>query len=81
MLIHERKARGLGIDTLSIDRGISTGFAVHHVVNAAGKYGLENVAHLDKLPPRGFQVIVAPMKIENGTGGPTRIFAVVNAQE
>lgn len=76
-LVQERNVRGLGIDTLSIDRGLSKDFAVHHIVNGAGKYGLENVAHLDQLPPRGFQVIVAPMKIETGSGGPTRIIAIL----
>lgn len=34
-LIEERRARGLGIDTLSIDPGTSRDFAVHHIVNAA----------------------------------------------
>lgn len=77
LLVAERKARGLGIDTLSIDRGLSRDFAVHHVVNAAGRYGLENVANLDRLPPRGFHVIVAPLKIETGSGGPARILAVL----
>jgi kynurenine formamidase len=76
-LIHDRKAKGLGIDTLSFDPGNSREFPVHHIVNAAGKYGLENVAALAELPPTGFQVIVAPMKIEDGTGGPTRLFALV----
>ncbi len=79
-LIVERKAKGIGIDTLSIDPGISRDFAVHHLVNQAGRYGLENVAHLDQLPATGFHVVVAPMKIENGSGGPTRIFAFVPQQ-
>jgi hypothetical protein len=47
-----------------------------HVVNGAGRYGLENVANLDKLPARNFFLIVAPIKITTGTGGPTRLFAV-----
>lgn len=76
-LIHDRQARGLGVDTLSIDRGISKDFKVHHVTNGASRYGLENVANLDSLPPRGFTLMVAPMKIENGTGGPTRVFAIL----
>jgi len=76
-LIHERKAKGLGIDTLSIDYGLSRDFVVHHVVNKAGRYGLENVANLDRLPPRGFFLVVAPIKIEHGSGGPTRIFAIL----
>ena len=77
MLIDERKVRGLGIDTLSMDYGLSRDFAVHHVVNGAGRYGLENVANLDRLPPRGFHVIIAPLKIETGSGGPTRVLAVL----
>lgn len=76
-LIDERHARGLGVDTLSIDSGISKDFAVHHLVNAANRYGLENVAHLEQLPARDFYLFVAPIKIETGTGGPTRIFAIL----
>jgi kynurenine formamidase len=54
---------------------LSQDFIVHHVINAAGRYGLENVARLDELPPRGFYVFVAPIKIKSGSGGPTRITA------
>jgi kynurenine formamidase len=79
-LIQERQVKGIGIDTLSMDPGLSKDFAVHHIVNSAGRFGLENVAQLDKLPARGFHLIIAPMKIESGTGGPTRIFAVLPQQ-
>ncbi len=79
-LIQKRKARGVGVDNLSIDPGISKDFPVHHIVNAAGRFGLENVAQLDQLPPRGFYLIIAPLKIEAGTGGPTRIWAVLPAR-
>jgi kynurenine formamidase len=77
LLIEERKAKGLGVDTLSIDAGTSKTFDVHHIVNAAGRYGIENVANLDQLPPRGFYLIVAPMKVDAGTGGPARVFAIL----
>lgn len=76
-LIKERKVKGLGIDTLSIDHGPSKDFIVHHLVNGAGLYALENLAELDKLPPRGFFLIAAPIKIETGSGGPARVFAVL----
>jgi len=76
LLVTERKVRGIGIDTLSIDYGLSQDFIVHHVVSRSGRYALENVAHLDKLPARGFFVFVAPVKVKSGSGGPTRIFAV-----
>lgn len=76
-LIKERNIRGIGIDTLSIDHGPSKDFIVHHIINGAGRYGLENVAGIEKLPPRNFFLIVAPIKIATGTGGPTRLFAVM----
>ena len=76
-LVEKRQVRGLGTDTLSIDPGTSRDFAVHHIVNRASRYGLENIAHLDQLPARGFYLAIAPIKIEQGTGGPTRIFAIL----
>jgi kynurenine formamidase len=76
-LVKERDIHGVGIDNLSIDYGMSKDFVVHHIINGAGKYGLENVANLDKLPESGAMLIVAPPKIESGTGGPTRIYAVL----
>jgi kynurenine formamidase len=76
-LIKERNIRGVGLDTLSTDRGISRDFPVHHLLGKATRYGLENLANLDKLPPLGFTLFVAPIKIESGSGGPTRVFAVL----
>lgn len=80
-LIRERDIRAIGIDTLSIDHGPSRDFIVHHVLNGAGRYGLENVANLEKLPARNFFLLVAPIKIQGGTGGPTRIHAILPVQK
>lgn len=74
-LLKERKVRALGIDTLSIDPGTSREFPVHKRLGKAGAYALENVAHLDQMPAQGSFVFVAPIKLAEGTGGPTRIFA------
>jgi kynurenine formamidase len=38
----------------------------------------ENLANLDKLPPRGATLIALPMKIEGGSGGPLRAIALVS---
>jgi kynurenine formamidase len=76
-LIERRNVRGVGIDTLSVDPGQSGEAAVHHLLGKAGRYALENLAGLDDLPPAGFYLIVAPIKIETGSGGPTRVFAVL----
>jgi kynurenine formamidase len=76
-LIKARHIKAIGIDNLSVDPGQSADFKVHKVLNGAGKYALENVANLDKVPPRDFHVIVAPIKIRGGSGGQTRIFALL----
>lgn len=76
-LIEDRKVYGLGIDTLSIDYGPSTDFPVHQYSLAHGLYHLENVANLASVPENRALVIVAPMKLEGGSGSPVRILAVV----
>jgi kynurenine formamidase len=76
MLI-ERKVSGLGCDTLSIDYGASSDFAVHHLSLGAGLYHLENLADLGELPERGAFLIVAPIKLEGGSGGAVRVFALL----
>ncbi|MGB8523865.1 MAG: cyclase family protein [Candidatus Acidiferrales bacterium] len=78
-LLIARGAVGLGIDTLSIDYGASKDFEVHHTDLPAGLYNLENLANLDQLPEAGAFVIAAPIKLEGGSGGPVRVFALLPA--
>lgn len=77
LLINERNILGIGIDNFSVDAAIANDFPAHKVVNGAGKFHLENVANLDQLPPLGAYLINAPIKLEGGSGGQVRIFAVV----
>jgi kynurenine formamidase len=77
-LITPRKVKGAGLDTASLDPGISKDFIVHRILNGSNVYGLENVANMDQLPETGAILIALPMKIENGTGGPVRIIALVD---
>jgi len=77
LLVGDRKVSALGADVASIDYGPSKDFQVHQVAAAASVLGLENVARLETLPAKGATVIALPMKIENGSGGPVRIIALV----
>lgn len=72
-----RGASGLGIDTLSVDYGPSKKFEVHSVDLPAGLFNLENLANLDRLPESGAFLIVAPIKLQGGSGGPVRVFALM----
>ena len=76
-LLLERKVSGLGCDTLSIDPGNSPDFPVHRLVLGADVYQLENLADLKDLPESGAFLIAAPIKLEGGSGGPVRVFALV----
>jgi kynurenine formamidase len=75
-LLKERQVAGLAVDTLSLDIGASKGFAVHKLWLGAGKWGLECVANLSKLPPAGATVFVGAPKVVGASGGPTRAIAV-----
>ena len=78
-LVRERQVKAVGIDTASIDYGQSTKFETHVALLSQNVPVFENLAELQSLPDRGFEVIALPMKIAGGTGGPLRIIAVVPA--
>lgn len=70
-----RDISGLGIDTLSPDRG-DEGFPVHQVVLGAGKYIVENIANALQMPPTGGYLCVMPIKISGGTEAPIRLVGI-----
>lgn len=77
LLLEDRGAALLGIDTASVDYGQSTDFIVHQIGAAVGVPNLENIADLSRLPPTRFLLAALPMKIEGGTGAPVRIVALI----
>ncbi len=72
-LVKQRAVRAVGLDTASIDRGMSRFFESHRIFAAAGVPIFENLTHLDQLPAKAFEVIALPMKIEGGSGAPLRV--------
>ena len=77
MYLRDRKIAGMGIDKPSVDFGPSSTFETHRITNPAGIFHIESAANLTQLPPTGFTVVVAPIKIAGGSGGPTRVFAIL----
>jgi kynurenine formamidase len=73
----ERGVSAVGFDGPSADPVDSTTFDLHRVWLGAGRMILENVNNLDALPERT-RVVVAPMKVEQANGAPTRIFALID---
>jgi len=77
MLMEETGATSIGVDTLSLDHGLSADFATHYAWLPSGRFGIENLVNLDKVPAAGATLVVGAPKHRGGTGGPARIFAMV----
>jgi kynurenine formamidase len=76
-MIHERKVAGIAVDTLSLDNGPSKQFKTHTLWLPSGRWGLENVANLDKVPEAGATLVVGASKVKDSTGGLARVIALV----
>ena len=81
LLVEERNAMILGVDTASIDYGASKEFMVHRIAAKHNVSGLENLTNLDQLPAKGAYIIAFPMKIEGGSGSPVRVAALIPDHE
>jgi kynurenine formamidase len=80
-LVNERDVLGFGTETIGTDAGQAAHFSppypCHSYMHGAGKYGLQCLCNLDRLPATGALIVAAPLKIRQGSGGPLRVFAVV----
>ncbi|KAJ7373583.1 hypothetical protein OS493_011188 [Desmophyllum pertusum] len=77
-LVQHRNIKLVGIDTASVDYGQSKMFESHRIFYKENIPGLENVANMAQLPAKGFTVYAAPMYISEGSGGPCRVFALLD---
>lgn len=82
-LAEERNVLGVGTETVGTDAGLASGqepmFPCHAMMHGANKCGLASLCNLDQLPPTGAVILAAPLKIEHGSGSPTRVLALVPA--
>jgi len=76
-LAEERNVLGVGTETVGTDAGLAAGqepgFPCHMWMHGANKCGLAALCNLDQLPPTGAVILAAPLKIENGSGSPSRV--------
>ncbi|MBW4604136.1 MAG: cyclase family protein [Calothrix sp. FI2-JRJ7] len=76
-LLRERQIAGVGIDTHGVDGGLDTTFTINRMVLEKPRIVLENLTNLDKLPVRGFKIVVAPMLLQAGSGSPVGVLAIL----
>ncbi|MFV0491517.1 MAG: cyclase family protein [Pseudorhodobacter sp.] len=84
-LVEQRDILGFGTETIGTDAGQGGHFEpphpAHHYLHGAGRYGLQCLAALDRLPPRGAVILAAPLKVHDGSGSPLRVLALVTKEE
>lgn len=80
-LVIDRDCIGMGVETIGTDAGQASNFdpplPAHSILHGNGRFGLQCLANLDKLPIFGSVIIAAPLKIEEGSGSPLRVMALV----
>lgn len=76
-ILIQREICGIGCDTMSVDPSCSREYPVHRLALGAGLYQLENLADLSALPESGASLVVAPLKLDGGSGAPCRVFALL----
>jgi kynurenine formamidase len=83
-LTKERNILGVGTEAVGTDAaGGATAdppFPNHSIMHGAGKFGLTQLANVDKLPATGAVIVAAPLKIEDGSGSPVRVIALVSGR-
>jgi kynurenine formamidase len=82
-LVEERDVQGFGTETIGTDYGQAQHFnppyPAHFYMHGKGRFGLQCLTNLDKLPPKGALIFAAPLKIKQGSGSPVRVLALLES--
>ena len=80
-LAEDTELLGYGSEQIGIDCGpaheLDPPWPAHHHLLGVGKFGLAQLANLDRLPATGSLLIAAPLRIVRGSGSPARVIALV----
>ena len=80
-LIEQRDVLGFGSESIGTDAGqgfhLRPPYPCHYYMHGAGRYGLQCLTNLDLLPATGSVLICPPLKIQQGSGSPLRVLALV----
>jgi len=77
LLVEERGVAGLGTDAAGVEPGQDDSFYANRLVLAKRGLILECLANLDQLPPTGATLVIGPLRLEDGSGAPASVLALV----
>ena len=75
-LVNDREVRGVGLDAFTPEGSQAGGGDDARVVLLAGKFQLENLTNLDRLPAKGVKLMILPLRVEGGSA-PARVLAIL----
>jgi kynurenine formamidase len=82
-LVEERNVLGFGTESIGTDAGqaahLQPPYPCHHYMHGSGRYGLQCLTNLDRLPATGAIIVCPPLKIRQGSGSPLRVLALVES--
>ena len=68
--------RGIGVDTVSVDAGDATDYAVHRALLGHDMVIVENLTNLGSLSDAGFTFAAFPLRIDCADGSPVRAVGI-----
>ena len=77
MLLTQRGAVGIGIDTPGVDGGKDTAFTINRKTLDRKRIVIENLCNLDRLPPAGATLVIGTLRLVGGSGSPASVLAFV----
>lgn len=75
-LLSTRGIMGLGTECIDVELGWKTKNQVKKLLAAQNLLSIVQLANLKDLPARHLELTISPLKLQNGAGGPARVFAV-----
>lgn len=75
--LSEFQLKGLGVDTISVDKVESESLSVHKILMQQDLIIVENLTNLKHLVGKEFLFSCAPLKYENSDGSPVRAFGII----
>lgn len=78
MRLAECNLKGVGFDTLSVDKEDTVDYPVHRILLENDTLIIENVAYLDRLPAGRFdRIYCLPLHLAESDGAPARVVAYI----
>ena len=77
VLLTQRGAAGIGIDTHGVDGGRDTTFSINRRTLERQRIVLENLCNLDQLPPKGATLVIGALRFQGGSGSPASVLAFI----